>query len=158
MSEKKVTLNELVHDMEFRLVVCENEYTGECYFSLRDETGANLGNIEQDRFPIDNDNCVADILERLTMYIHDYFFSDMEEKVIENIGVDTNNMSYMQVYEVYKEKYGTDKKIEALLNPEDIKIDYHDIEVINVTQKEMLSSVEKSSENIELEDELELDY
>lgn len=50
------------------------EYEG--IWSLVDHQGANLGGIEEDRF-----NSAAEIVDRLEIYIKDYFFDDLEEEL-----------------------------------------------------------------------------
>lgn len=57
----------LISFMDFGLV----KYTKTGEFGLRDLQGANLGNIESDRF----DNA-AGIIDRLGIYLHDYFLGD----------------------------------------------------------------------------------
>lgn len=63
---------------EFRLVRHQNgydEYSDEYgHWSLIDSQGANLGDIEGDRF-----ESAAQILDRMTIYINDYIVEDIEE-------------------------------------------------------------------------------
>ena len=58
---------------EFTLVKHQNDW------SLIDNQGANLGNIQSDRF-----NNADKILERMTVYIHDYIIEDIEDLAEEN--------------------------------------------------------------------------
>ena len=71
-------LDEFLDLTEFRLVRHQNdydEYSDEYgHWSLIDSQGANLGDIEGDRF-----ESAAQILDRMTIYINDYIVEDIEE-------------------------------------------------------------------------------
>ena len=58
---------------EFTLVKHQNDW------SLIDNQGANLGDIQSDRF-----KSAAQILERMDVYIHDYIIEDIEDLAEEN--------------------------------------------------------------------------
>lgn len=75
--------DEFLELTEFALIRHKNDYneiTDEYgHWSLIDYQGANLGNIEGDRFENANQ-----ILERMDVYIHDYIITDIEELAEEN--------------------------------------------------------------------------
>lgn len=54
--------------------ICAVDYCG--YWSIYDRQGANLGNINEDRF----DNA-GQILDRMEIYINDYIYRDLEEEL-----------------------------------------------------------------------------
>ena len=70
--------DEFLELTEFKLVRHQNdydEYTDEYgHWNLIDNQGANLGDIEGDRF-----ESAAQILDRMTIYINDYIVEDIEE-------------------------------------------------------------------------------
>jgi hypothetical protein len=74
---------------EFTLVKHQNDWnraTDEYgHWSLVDNQGGNIGNIEGDRF-----SSATQILERMDIYIHDYIITDIEELAEEN-GVDISD-------------------------------------------------------------------
>lgn len=63
---------------EFKLIKHQNKYNQHTdeygHWSLIDLQGANLGNIQGDRF-----ESAQEILERMTIYINDYIITDIEE-------------------------------------------------------------------------------
>ena len=71
--------------------------------ALIDQTGANLGNIESERFPKDD---LLSIVDRLDIYYKDYIFDDLAEKY----GVDTDD--WQAIYKKATEK--NDSSLEYL--------------------------------------------
>ena len=92
---------------EFRLVRHQNdydEYSDEYgHWSLIDSQGANLGDIECDRF----DNA-AQILDRMDIYIHDYIVEDVED-CLDETGYDYYTGNYQGLIEYCRDKLPKNK-------------------------------------------------
>jgi hypothetical protein len=87
---KKVKLTEILEMVEFDYVI-NNDGT----LSLRDQLGANLGNIESDTFEIDKNLAIL-IVDRLSTYIEDY----ITEGYAETLNVECNeNADKSDTYE-----------------------------------------------------------
>lgn len=120
---------------EFTLIKHQNNYnraTDEYgHWSLIDNQGANLGNIEGDRF-----EGVNQILERMDVYINDYIITDIEELAEEN-NIDISNWDgYGWDYLLsYRDKFPQDCQYEFDLLD---MICYHfeEINLENCTYKE----------------------
>lgn len=96
---KKVKLKDLLAFVEFAPVY---RYTTERgYLALEDCTGANLGDIESERFEF-NEYGVRDMSDRLEIYFQDYWFGWAEEQ-LQEIGISTSGMNQEEVYMAYKE-------------------------------------------------------
>lgn len=89
---------------------------------LTDLQGANLGNIEGDRFPID-ENLADRILSRMSIYV-DEVVSEFVNAV-ENVGIDSSNLSLKSMYHICR-GLGVEEvsypMAEAIMNPESIVI------------------------------------
>jgi len=72
--DKKELFFNMLDVMEFELIENINEKTNNKEYSLIDLQGANLGDIESERF-----SCYGDILERLEIYEEDYFIRSLED-------------------------------------------------------------------------------
>lgn len=73
------TFNEFLELIEFSLVKHKNEFEeGDYIWSLIDLQGANLGDIQSDRF-----KDAVGIVDRLEIYINDYFIDDIENLLAE---------------------------------------------------------------------------
>ena len=87
---------------EFRLVRHQNdydEYSDEYgHWSLIDCQGANLGDIENDRF-----KSAAQILDRMDIYIHDYIVEDIEA-CLDETGYDYYTGNYQGLIEYCRDK------------------------------------------------------
>lgn len=70
-----IPLKEFLEDLEFDYVK-NNDNT----ISLVDELGANLGNIETEKYTIDK-NLASFLVDRLDNYIYDYHISGIEDKL-----------------------------------------------------------------------------
>lgn len=96
--------------MEFRLIKDENGY------GLEDHTGANWGDIEDDRF----DNA-SEIVDRMDIYFEDYYFCDLGEAATEEYDVDTSSfsavewVSFMNEHEDFKQHRQHDFEVMDLL-------------------------------------------
>lgn len=69
---------EFLECVEFTLVkykTTDDEYDP-WRWGVHDRQGANLGDIESDRF-----TCAEDILDRMDTYITDYFYADLEDEL-----------------------------------------------------------------------------
>lgn len=84
--------DEFLDLMEFRLVRHQNDYnkyTDEYgHWSLIDLQGADLGNIEGDRF-----ESAAQILDRMDIYIRDYLIESIKDILEDEFDVDASNYS-----------------------------------------------------------------
>ena len=67
------------------------------YISLIDLQGANLGNIESEKYSNDKQG-VNSIIDRLDTYYQDYIFTGIEEVLEEEYGIDTENMNWKDLY------------------------------------------------------------
>ena len=96
---KKVKLKELLAFVEFEPVY---RFTTErAYLSLEDCTGANWGDIDSERFEF-SEYGVRGLLDRLDIYVQDYWFGWAEEQ-LEELEVSTSDMSQKEVYAAYKQ-------------------------------------------------------
>ena len=128
----ETALAEMLENMEFSLVEYEDGT-----FGLRDETGANLGKIESDRF-----ENATDIIERLSYstYFDDYYFDDdFRENVMEKLsdkGIQlsddvevpydyTKIAGFLEEYQI-AEEYPTEYQIAKLFS------DYDNVQSINL--------------------------
>lgn len=85
--------NEFLELIEFALVKHKTELEDEAgIWSLVDLQGANLGDIESDRF-----NNAAGIVDRMEIYINDYFIEDIENLLAEK-GIEVTWGSDYQEY------------------------------------------------------------
>ena len=100
-------LDEFLDLTEFRLVKHQNdydEYNDEYgHWSLIDCQGANLGDIENDRF-----NSVAQILDRMDIYIHDYIVEAIEA-CLDEAGYDYYTGNYQGLIEYCRDKLPKNK-------------------------------------------------
>lgn len=87
MNKATEVFNTFLDVIEFELVKYEDGY------GLVDLQGANLGDIEEDRF-----QTAAEIIERLSVYIEDYYLDDLDEEfcnTVEAYGFEvTENMKH----------------------------------------------------------------
>ena len=81
-----------------------NKYTDEYgHWSLIDSQGANLGDIESDRF-----KNARDILDRMDIYIHDYIIEDLED-CLDEAGYDYYTGNYQGLIEYCRDKLSENK-------------------------------------------------
>ena len=94
--------DEFLELTEFKLVRHQNdydEYTDEYgHWNLIDNQGANLGNIESNRF-----KSAAEILDRMDIYIHDYIIEDIQE-CLDEAGYDYYTGNYQGLIEYCRDK------------------------------------------------------
>ena len=99
--------DEFLELTEFKLVRHQNdydEYTDEYgRWNLIDNQGANLGNIEGDRF-----KSAAEILDRMDIYIHDYIVEAIEDCLAE-AGYDFYTGNYQGLIEYCRDKLPENK-------------------------------------------------
>ena len=99
--------DEFLDFTEFRLVRHQNdydEYTDEYgHWSLIDSQGANLGNIECDRF-----KSAAEILDRMDIYIYDYIVEDIQD-CLDEAGYDYYTGNYQGLIEYCRNKISENK-------------------------------------------------
>lgn len=95
-SEKKLTLTEFLNYFDFDYVVYDDNFIG-----LIDNQSANLGNIEEERYTNDAEG-VLNIVNRLDTYYNDYIFIPLQEVLEEKHNIDTDKMSWKEVYEIVK--------------------------------------------------------
>lgn len=92
-------IKEFLNSMEFDYKINDNGT-----LSLVDITGANLNNIEDDEFEINKD-LMVNIVDRLGVYIDDYFITDLLER-LDELGIKHNldmNSSYLDILNVLRE-------------------------------------------------------
>lgn len=93
----KITLLDILDIVEFGYVI-NNDGT----LSLQDQLGANLGNIEEDKFEID-ENLAINVVDRLTIYIEDYITDFYAEALREEFNEEAHKFdSYNDLYEKIK--------------------------------------------------------
>ena len=94
--------DEFLDFTEFILVRHQNDYnkyTDEYgHWSLIDSQGANLGDIESDRF-----KNARDILDRMDIYIHNYIIEDLED-CLDEAGYDYYTVNYQWLIEYCRDK------------------------------------------------------
>ena len=99
--------DEFLELTEFKLVRHQNdydEYTDEYgHWNLIDNQGANLGNIEGDRF-----KSAAEILDRMDIYIHDYIIEDIQD-CLDEAGYDYYTGNYQGLIEYCLDKLPKNK-------------------------------------------------
>ena len=99
--------DEFLELTEFKLVRHQNdydEYTDEYgHWNLIDNQGANLGNIEGDRF-----KSAAEILDRMDIYIHDYIVEDIQD-CLDEAGYDYYTGNYQGLIEYGRDKLSENK-------------------------------------------------
>ena len=92
---------------EFILVRHQNDYDEYAdeygHWSLIDSQGANLGDIEDDRF-----KSAAEILDRMDIYIHDYIIEDIQE-CLNEAGYDYYTGNYQGMIEYCRGKLPENK-------------------------------------------------
>ena len=99
--------DEFLELTEFKLVRHQNdydEYTDEYgHWNLIDNQGANLGNIESNRF-----KSAAEILDRMDIYIHDYIVEDIQD-CLDEAGYDYYTGNYQGLIEYCRDKLSENK-------------------------------------------------
>lgn len=95
-SEKKLTLTEFLNYFDFDYVVYDDNFIG-----LIDNQSANLGNIEEERYTNDA-NGILNIVDRLDIYYKDYIFDSLEQVLRDEHNIDTDKMSWKELYEIVK--------------------------------------------------------
>jgi hypothetical protein len=108
-------IKEFLNSMEFDYKINDNGT-----LSLVDITGANLNDIEDDEFEINKD-LMVNIVDRLGVYIDDYFITDLLER-LDELGIKHNldmNSSYLEILNVLRENNLNDdvEDFEYLNNP-----------------------------------------
>lgn len=108
-------IKEFLNSMEFDYKINDNGT-----LSLVDITGANLNDIEDDEFEINKD-LMINIVDRLGIYIDDYFITDLLER-LDELGIKHNldmNSSYLEILNVLRENNLNDdvKDFEYLNEP-----------------------------------------
>lgn len=94
--EEKLTLTDFLNYFNFDYVLYDNNLIG-----LIDEQGANLGNIEDERFTNDT-NGVLNIVDRLDAYYQDYIFDSLEQVLRDKHNFDTDKMNWKDLYIIVK--------------------------------------------------------
>jgi hypothetical protein len=92
-------IKEFLNSMEFDYKINDNGT-----LSLVDITGANLNDIEDDEFEINKD-LMVNIVDRLGVYIDDYFITDLLER-LDELGIKHNldmNSSYLEILNILRE-------------------------------------------------------
>lgn len=101
MENKSIeTLEDFLNYFEFNYNLYYEE--GELQLGLVDRLGANLGNIESERYPVD-ERLATSIIERLDTYYDDYVFNNVAEILCQVHSVDTSCMSWKELYNKTKD-------------------------------------------------------
>lgn len=121
-----MTLREMLNyiDFEMKFAIGQDEYEGERVIRLIDKQRGNLGGIESEQFPTNNDFVVGMIIDRLEVYWSDY----IAEPLATNVG--------LPVYEAYEKIYKANIKDGFDKDDDRMRCLYHIIhpeEVICVT-------------------------
>ena len=153
----KISLTEFLEffDFDYSIVSDEDDLNTK-YIKLIDLTGANLGDIENDFLLVSNG--MYALFERLDVYLDDYIFEPLKEKLEELYQLDTSNMSWKDMYEyaleqkisfdgddlcpyIFQEKQLnlTDFLNKMILN--DITFEYH---IGEKTLEELMQSVQRN--------------
>lgn len=117
---EKVSLKDFLGYFEFTYRHYSDETIG-----LVDLTGANLGNIEQERYDL-NEEGITGLWDRLDNYYKDYIFDELEEKLQNQHHIDTTDMTWEDMYKKDVELSGgtsRDPIIEAIFDPRQIDIE-----------------------------------
>lgn len=124
MNNDELVFKDIIETIEFSI---SKEHDG---YALHDSTGANLGNIESERF------CSAvDILDRIDHYLNDYFFTDLEDEAESIIQSENTEMpcsaedwvKFMDEHEDFKNEHSLDYKVMEFLAQPNIDIDMENV-------------------------------
>ena len=123
-------LTDFLNEFDFDYVVYDSGYLG-----FIDLQGANLGDIESDRYTNDR-NGVIGMVDRLDIYYRDYIFEEMADDLDDN-GVDVDYTSWRNIIATYKKNkdkcsYNHDWQsylAEHIFNPELIELDSDEKEI-----------------------------
>ncbi len=119
---------EMLDVIEFKLEKADDSYC------LTDLQGANLAGIESDRF-----KTAAEIIERLDVYINDYYLSDLEDEA-ENYGLLDSVMALGSLGESVKpwldlaEKFKGDPEVDQFINNHKHEFDVLDMIANHVSE------------------------
>lgn len=92
--------------------------------ALIDEQGANFGNIEGDRFRMD-ESLAANIIDRMDIYIQDGVVAEFVD-VVENHGIDSSDLDLSALVDTVRRLEGNKAEVDyelaaAILSPETIE-------------------------------------
>lgn len=90
-----ITLREMLNHIDFEMEIVDgkDEFEGEKVIRLIDKQQANLGGIESEQFPADDDWTAATIIDRLDIYWNDYIIEPLARNV------------ELPIYEAYEKIY-----------------------------------------------------
>jgi len=122
-----MTLREMLNyiDFDMEIIDGQDEYKGERVIRLIDKQRGNLGGIESEQFPVDNDFVAGMIIDRLEVYWNDYIAEPLARNV------------ELPVYEAYEKIYKANIKDGFDKNDDCMRTLYHIIhpeEVVCVTE------------------------
>lgn len=119
MTKEKIKLTDILNTLEFGYKINDDNT-----LSLIDLTGANWGDIESDKFTID-ESIAEYLFDRLERYLNDYFFDGYRETLIEECFENVSE-SYSDILErmkKYPDKFGNCINMaEAIVSPELVDI------------------------------------
>lgn len=146
-SQKQITLKEFLNEFEFDYAIYVDENSKYSSIGLLDMTGANLGDIEDERYPLSKDG-VKQLVDRLDIYYYDYKFSAIEEQLKEHKIKNVDSMSWEKMYKIDKEKFGHyDKTIEAIFNTDSILVEKSNVKKIKEQSQILITSQTKDGLN-----------
>lgn len=114
--KEKIKLTEILYDLDFEYVINKDNS-----LSLIDLQGANLGNIESEKFPINN-NLAMLLIDRLDTYIYDYYINGYIDTLRHECNEDVKGSDFEDILEKMKlhpDKFeGCINLMECFVNPE----------------------------------------
>lgn len=95
---------------------------------LEDELGANLGDIDKERWAPDQEHLASSILDRMTSYIDDYIIDPLVDDLKECFpGEDITGLCLAQLWKKIKDRNfdlgEVGEVTEAIVNPDTIEVD-----------------------------------
>lgn len=116
IEDKKMKLEDFLFELDFGYKINDDDT-----LSLVDFQGANLGNIESDKFDI-NEKLSMLVVDRVTIYIQDYFADGYAETLRKKLNEDADQYDYCNLLELMKKhqevfENGIDI-MEHIVNPE----------------------------------------
>ena len=127
-----IKLSKILESIEFDYVINSDNT-----LSLQDQLGANLGNIESDKFLIDA-TLAPLVIDRIEIYINDYYVSDIVETLNschETASITDSYEELLVKMQKYLDKFkGSIEFIEAFVNAEHCDIS-DIIENLNIKEK-----------------------
>lgn len=140
----------MLNVMEFRLDKIDDKY---CLIDLQ---GGNLGNIESERF-----SSAEGIIEELSTYLEDYYFTDLEEAAESDLEMDFSQneapytaeewVKFMNKYKEFKEMYKHEYDVMDMIAYNIDKVNLFDVFVIQSLHKLEYDAISPEIIDIDME-------